>query len=690
MVHKKARSSKKKTTAKKVVKKAPTPARTVAPVAEPVTAVQPTEPAVVETPTAAKPAAPAAPKTRTSTRKTTTARKKPASAAKKPAPVAEEPTPVVEETAPVAEEPAPVVEEAAPVAEEPVPVVEEAAPVVEEAAPVVEEAAPVAEEPAPVVEETTPMVEEAAPAEEEPAPAEEEPAPVEEETAPSVEEDVSPVVEEVKPMYEMSNLPRRSIAFIGSECHPFVKTGGLGDVMYALPRQLVKLNCDVRVILPRYACIPQKFQEKMEYRGAFYMDLGNTGRNYYVGIMEYVCDGVVYDFIDNQEFFSTGNPYTNLVDDIPKYCFFSKAALAALNYLNWIPDIVHCHDWQAGLVPVYLRTLFKDSPVGHARSILTIHNLRFQGIYNIPTIKYWSGLPNEVFQMGALKDGYQDANMLKGGIAYADRVTTVSGTYAGEIQTAEYGEHLEGHLRYHSGKLRGIVNGIDYDMWNPATDPALAEHYDLGNVLEHKMANKLALQKELGLEQNTDKFVIGLISRLTNQKGLDLVSSIIPQVLDGNTQVVVLGTGDREYEDTFRSYEYAHRGTFCACIQYDEARAHRIYAGADALLVPSRFEPCGLTQLNAMHYGTLPIVRETGGLKDTVEPYNTFNGEGNGFTFDRYDAGLLLDAINRAKTLYFTNRYHWDEVVQRDMAKDVSWENSARQYKDLYLELTQW
>ena len=718
MVHKKARSSKKKTTAKKVVKKAPTPARTVAPVAEPVTAVQPTEPAVVETPTAAKPAAPAAPKTRTSTRKTTSTRKKPASAAKKPAPVVEETAPVVEEVAPVVEEttpvveevapvveettpvveevapvaeeaapvveePAPVVEEAAPVAEEPAPVVEEAAPVVEEPAPVVEEAAPVAEEPAPVVEEAAPVVEEAAPAEEEPAP-------VKEETAPSVEEDVSPVVEEVKPMYEMSNLPRRSIAFIGSECHPFVKTGGLGDVMYALPRQLVKLNCDVRVILPRYACIPQKFQEKMEYRGEFYMDLGNTGRNYYVGIMEYVCDGVVYDFIDNQEFFSTGNPYTNLVDDIPKYCFFSKAALAALNYLNWIPDIVHCHDWQAALVPVYLRTLFKDSPVGHARSILTIHNLRFQGIYNIPTIRYWSGLPNEVFQMGALKDGYQDANMLKGGIAYADRVTTVSGTYAGEIQTAEYGEHLEGHLRYHSGKLRGIVNGIDYDMWNPATDPALAEHYDLGNVLEHKMANKLALQKELGLEQNTDKFVIGLISRLTNQKGLDLVSSIIPQVLDGNTQVVVLGTGDREYEDTFRSYEYAHKGTFCACIQYDEARAHRIYAGADALLVPSRFEPCGLTQLNAMHYGTLPIVRETGGLKDTVEPYNTFNGEGNGFTFDRYDAGLLLDAINRAKTLYFTNRYHWDEVVQRDMAKDVSWENSARQYKDLYLELTQW
>ena len=570
--------------------------------------------------------------------------------------------PIVEETAPVVEETAPVVEETAPVVEETAPVVEETAPVVEETAPVVvENVAPIVEETAPVVEETAPVVEETA-----------------------------PVVEETAPVFDISTLPRRSVAFIGSECHPFVKTGGLGDVMYALPRELARLNCDVRVILPRYACIPQEYQDKMVYRGEFYMDLGNTGRNYYVGIMEYVNDGVVYDFIDNQEFFSSGNPYLNLVDDIPRYCFFSKAALAALNYMNWIPDIVHCHDWQAALVPVYLRTLFKDSPVGRAKSILTIHNLRFQGVYNIPTIKYWSGLPDSVFNMGALQQDYVEANMLKGGLAYADRITTVSGTYAYEIQTPEYGERLEDHLRYHNWKLRGIVNGIDYEMWNPETDPALAENYGLGNVLEHKMANKRALQRELGLEENESKFVIGLISRLTNQKGLDLVSSIIPQVLDGNTQVIVLGTGDKQYEDTFRYYEGAYHGTFSACIQYDEARAHRIYAGSDALLVPSRFEPCGLTQLNAMHYGTLPIVRETGGLKDTVEPYNNFTGDGNGFTFDRYDAGLLLDAINRAKTVYFTNRYHWDEVVQRDMAKDVSWTNSAWQYRNLYLELTQW
>ena len=521
------------------------------------------------------------------------------------------------------------------------------------------------------------------------APAAKEPVPAAEEAAPVVEETVS-VVEEASPVNEMSNLPRRSIAFIGSECHPFVKTGGLGDVMYALPRELARLNCDVRVILPRYACIPQEYQDKMVYRGEFYMDLGKTGREYYVGIMEYINDGVVYDFIDNQEFFSIGKPYTNLVDDIPKYCFFSKAALAALNFMDWIPDIIHCHDWQAGLVPVYLRTLFQSSPVGRAKSVITIHNLRFQGVYNIPTIQYWSGLPKEVFEMGALKQNWVDANMLKGGLAYADRITTVSGTYAWEIQTSEYGEGLENHLRYHSGKLRGIVNGIDYGMWNPETDPALAANYGLGNVLDHKMENKLALQKELGLEEDTGKFVIGLISRLTNQKGLDLVNAIMTQVLDGNTQVVVLGTGDKEYEDAFRYYEHTYKGTFSACIQYDESRAHRIYAGADVLLVPSRFEPCGLTQLNAMHYGTIPIVRETGGLKDTVEPYNEFTGDGNGFTFDRYDAGLLLDAINRAKTLYFNNRYHWDEVVQRDMAKDVSWEQSARQYKNLYLELTPW
>ena len=493
-----------------------------------------------------------------------------------------------------------------------------------------------------------------------------------------------PVMEE--PVVELPQ-PRRSVAFIGSECYPFIKTGGLGDVMYALPRALTKQNCDVKVILPRYACIPQKYQEKMVYRGEFQMDLCADGRSFYVGIMEYVWDGVVYDFIDNNDFFSWGNPYTDLVRDIPKYCFFAKAALAALNYMDWIPDIIHCHDWQAALVPVYLRTLFADSPVGRAKSMITIHNLRFQGIYNIPTLRYWTGLPGYVFDYGHLKQGYEDANMLKGGLAYADMITTVSNTYAWEIQTGFYGEGLDAHLRFHSGKLRGIVNGIDVELWNSATDKLLAEPYDAADAVEKKKANKLALQAALGLEQTTDKMVIGLISRLTDQKGLDLVNAVFQQLIDGNTQVVVLGTGEKRYEDAFRYYENSNRGTVCSYISYNEGLAHQIYAGADALLVPSLFEPCGLTQLIAMRYGTIPVVRETGGLKDTVQPYNEFTNEGNGFTFDRYEAGLLLDAINRAKTVYFTDRTRWDEMVRRDMEKDVSWENSAKQYRELYLQL---
>lgn len=508
-----------------------------------------------------------------------------------------------------------------------------------------------------------------------------------------VEEKVEEMKEEVKEVVEAPQEPplpepRRSIAFIGSECYPFVKTGGLGDVMYALPKALAKQNCDVKVIIPRYACIPQKWQDKMVYRGSFDMDLCSDGRRFYVGIMEYVWDGVVYDFIDNQEFFTEGKPYVNLIDDIPKFCFFGKAALAALNYMNWVPDVIHCHDWQAALVPVYLRTMFNDTPLAHAKTVLTIHNLRFQGIYNIETIQYWSGLPDYVFNKDALTQNWLDANMLKGGLTYANAITTVSNTYAQEIQTAFYGEKLDDHLRYHAGKLRGIVNGIDVDIWNTATDERLAYPYDITNVLEKKKLNKKALQEELGLEQDDHKFVIGLVSRLTNQKGLDLVNAIIPQIMDEHTQVAILGTGDQIYEDSFRYYENRYKGNLCSSIMYDETRAHRIYAGSDALLVPSLFEPCGLTQLIAMHYGTIPIVRETGGLKDTVQPYNQYDNTGNGFTFDNYDAELLLDAINRAKTFYFTNRWCFDEMVQRDMAKDVSWAQSAAQYRDLYVELT--
>lgn len=482
--------------------------------------------------------------------------------------------------------------------------------------------------------------------------------------------------------------PRRSVAFIGSECYPFVKTGGLGDVMSALPKSLAKLNIDVKVIIPRYKCIPQKFQEKMEYRGSFDMNLCSDGKQYYVGIMEYQEDGVVYDFIDNDEFFSWGNPYTNLIDDIPKFCYFAKAALAALNYLNWTPDVVHCHDWQAALVPLYLRTCFQDTDVGRAISVLTIHNLKFQGIYDRKKIQYWSGLPDYVFNKDCMIQNWLDANMLKGGIAYSNKVTTVSNTYAWEIQTEEYGEGLAEHLRYHNNKILGIVNGIDTDIWNPATDKLLAADYDKKSAIKNKKINKKALQESLGLDVDEHKMVIGLISRLTNQKGLDLVNDVIPGIMDEHTQVVVLGTGDSQYENTFRYYENKYKGNFCAYIAYNENVAHNIYAGCDALLVPSRFEPCGLTQLIAMRYGAVPIVRETGGLKDTVQPYNMFENTGNGFTFDRYESGLLYDAINRAKTLYFENRKSWDDMVIRDMDKDVSWEKSAKQYKDMYVGLT--
>ena len=508
--------------------------------------------------------------------------------------------------------------------------------------------------------------------------------------APSKKEVAEPqtTVKQDIPMEQPDLGPRRSVAFIGSECYPFVKTGGLGDVMSALPKALAKLNLDVKVILPRYKCIPQKYQEKMEYKGSFYMDLCADGKQYYVGIMEYQEDGVVYDFIDNDEFFSWGDPYTNLIDDIPKFCYFGKAALAALNYLDWTPDVVHCHDWQAALVPLYLRTCFSDTNVGRAIAVLTIHNLRFQGVYDRKTIQYWSGLPDYVFNKDCMIQNWLDANMLKGGITYSNKVTTVSNTYAWEIQTEEYGEGLEEHLRYHNNKVLGIVNGIDTDIWNPATDKLLASKYDAESAIKNKKANKKALQESLGLDVDDNKMVIGLISRLTNQKGLDLVNDIIPGIMDGNTQVVVLGTGDAQYEDTFRYYEDKYKGSFCAYIAYNENVAHNIYAGCDALLVPSRFEPCGLTQLISMRYGAVPIVRETGGLKDTVQPYNAFENTGNGFTFDRYESGLLYDAINRAKTLYFENRVYWDDMVVRDMNKDVSWEQSAKQYKDMYVELT--
>ena len=478
------------------------------------------------------------------------------------------------------------------------------------------------------------------------------------------------------------------VAFVGSECYPFVKTGGLGDVMYALPRALIREGCEVRVIIPLYACIAEKFKQQMKYIGSFMMDQTMEGRTFYVGIMELEMDGVTYDFVDNREYFDWGNPYTGLWEDIPKYCYFSKAALAILNYLEWYPDVIHCHDWQAALVPLYLRTKFWNCPLKDSKSMLTIHNLRFQGICSIDHLKYWSGLSDGLFDYPVLKQNENESNMFKGGLAYADAITTVSATYAKEIQTPEFGEHLDAHLRYHSSRMKGIVNGIDTDIWDSSKDSLLAAPYDVNNVLENKWLNKVALREQLGLStEDGGKMVFGLVSRLTDQKGLDLIDAIMPQVMDGRTQVVVLGTGDPRYENAFRYYEKKYPGDVCAYISYNEGLAHRIYAGADAFLVPSLFEPCGLTQLIAMRYGTVPVVRETGGLKDTVLPYTAETNEGNGFTFDRYTPDNLLQAVNEAKGLFFGDRPRWDAMVKRNMEKDVSWEQSAKQYLDFYKEL---
>ena len=478
----------------------------------------------------------------------------------------------------------------------------------------------------------------------------------------------------------------KNILFATSEAVPFIKTGGLADVAGSLPKYFDKRYFDIRVILPKYACMKQEWKDKMEYVTHFYMDLGY--KNCYVGIMHMEYDGIQFYFIDNEYYFSGPKPYDSAPWDLEKFAFFSKAVLSVLPVIGFRPDIIHCHDWQTGLVPVYLHDSFQQNEFfWNIKTIMTIHNLKFQGVWDVQTIKNITGLSDYYFTADKL-EAYKDANYLKGGIVFADAVTTVSNTYAEEIKTPFYGEKLDGLMCARANSLRGIVNGIDINIWNPSTDKLLKANYDAKTAIENKKKNKKALQESLGLEVDEHKMVIGLISRLTNQKGLDLVNDVIPGVMDGNTQVVVLGTGDSWYEEAFRSYENQYKGSFCAYIAYDENVAHNIYSGCDALLVPSRFEPCGLTQLIAMRYGAIPIVRETGGLRDTVWPYNMFDNTGNGFTFDRYESGLLYDTINRAKTCYFENRASWDDMVIRDMNKDVSWETSARQYKDMYVELT--
>ena len=475
---------------------------------------------------------------------------------------------------------------------------------------------------------------------------------------------------------------QKNLLFVAYEAVPFIKTGGLADVVGSLPKYFDKEHYDVRVMLPKYLCIPEKWRSQMKYVTHFYMDL--AWRSQYVGVLEMEYAGVHYYFIDNEFYFAGPKPYGYIHEDIEKFAFFSKAALSAMPLLNFKPDIVHCHDWQTGLVPVYMKERFHDGEFfRNMKSIMTIHNLKFQGVWNLQKVKDITGLPPYFFTADKL-EAYGDANYLKGGIVYADAVTTVSDSYAEEIKTPFYGEHLDGLMRARSNCLTGIVNGIDYDEFNPATDKRIVANYTQKTFRREKVKNKRALQQELGLEVDGNKFMIGIVSRLTDQKGFDLIAYMMDQICTEDVQLVVLGTGESQYENMFRHFAWKYHDRVSANIYYSEDMSHKIYASCDAFLMPSLFEPCGLSQLMALRYGTVPIVRETGGLKDTVEPYNEYESLGTGFSFANYNAHEMMNTINYAKYVFYNKKREWNKIVDRGMQKDFSWTSSAQKYQKLY------
>ncbi len=475
---------------------------------------------------------------------------------------------------------------------------------------------------------------------------------------------------------------KKNVLFVSSEAVPFIKTGGLADVAGSLPKYFDKERYDVRVMLPKYLCISEKWRSQMKYVTHFYMDL--AWRSQYVGVLEMEYAGVHYYFIDNEFYFAGPKPYGYIHEDIEKFAFFSKAALSAMPLLGFKPDIVHCHDWQTGLVPVYMKERFHDGEFFRdMKSIMTIHNLKFQGIWDLKKVKDITGLPPYFFTSDKL-EAYGDANYLKGGIVYADAVTTVSDSYAEEIKTPFYGEHLDGLMRARSNCLTGIVNGIDYEEFNPATDTRIVSNYNQKTFRKEKPKNKKALQQELGLEVNDKKFMIGIVSRLTDQKGFDLIAYMMDQICAEDVQLVILGTGESQYENMFRHFAWKYPDRVSANIYYSEDMSHKIYASCDAFLMPSLFEPCGLSQLMSLRYGTVPIVRETGGLKDTVEPYNEYESTGTGFSFANYNAHEMMNTINYAKHVFYNNKREWNKIVDRGMLKDFSWTSSAKKYQKLY------
>ena len=476
----------------------------------------------------------------------------------------------------------------------------------------------------------------------------------------------------------------KKVLFAASECVPFVKTGGLADVVGALPKEFDASEWDIRVVVPNYTCIPPQYRDKFEYVCHFQLGMGPYVGEKYVGVMKYVYQGITYYFIDNLEYFECFYPYADARRDIEKFTFFDKAVLSMLPVIDFQPDIIHCHDWQTGLIPVYLKTEFASNPFFWGmKSIVTIHNLKFQGVWDIETIQGISGLPMELFTPDKL-EFKKAANMLKGGLVYADYITTVSDTYANEIQTVYYGEGLEGLLQARHFDMCGIVNGIDYQMYDPQKDEAIFKNYSVSDFRTNKKVNKEKLQEMLGLVVDKKKYMIGLISRLTDQKGLDLINYCIERLVDDNTQLVVIGTGETMYENMFRHYAWKYPDKISANICYSEDLAHKLYAAADAFLMPSRFEPCGLTQLISFRYGTVPIVRETGGLKDTVVPFNEYEHTGDGFSFANYNGEELLNTVNYSKYVFFEKKAEWNKIVERGMKKDYSWGNSKANYEGLY------
>lgn len=476
---------------------------------------------------------------------------------------------------------------------------------------------------------------------------------------------------------------KMQIVFASAECAPFVKTGGLGDVAGSLPAALVRAGAEVIVMVPKYATIKDEYKSQMEHFSDFYVSLG--WRNEYCGLEKLEHDGVTYMFIDNERYFARDYPY-GFFDDGERFAFFSKAITESLQHLpaGFECDILHCNDWQTALAPVFLREFYQGLPLyDRVKTVFSIHNVAFQGQFSDTVMEDILGVAHIPAAASQLRCDACSINYMLGALRYADAITTVSPTYANEIQTPEFGEGLDGVLRERSYALQGILNGIDVAGFDPATDKRIAANYTVEDR-SGKAVCKAKLQEELGLEVRDDRPLMVMVTRLTRQKGMDLVMYALDRILSGGVQVAVLGTGDRDYEDGLRYFQDKYPGTMAARIEFDPALSQRMYAAADMFLMPSKFEPCGLSQIIAMRYGTLPIVRETGGLKDTVIPYNEFTGEGTGFSFTNFNGDEMGDAVFRAARLFWDNRDAWNQLVTQAMSQDFSWTRSADKYLDLY------